>query len=190
MKNLSQVLSVITLITILINGCVNPREFQNKSDSSDSAPYGYPSPRSEINPLIVYPPPVATITTAEISALKVLDPPTPDPELGSISGLLLNGIQNIFMKNAQIYLLHVGGSDTDRIPPVLVGYQSKNGDIAGRTESDGQFVFQNVPPGNYFIIFSMDLSPIFSSPNSVQPVIIKVSDGDMINLGVVYYLSR
>lgn len=190
MKNILIVLWVIALVVIFIYGCVNPREFQNPTDSNDRAPAGYPSPRSEIDQLMVYPPPIATLTSEEISALKVVDPPAPDPELGSISGLLLNGIQNLLMKEAQIYLLHVGNSDADRIPPVLVGNQSKNGDIAGITESNGRFVFQNVPPGKYFIIFSMDLSPVYPSPNSVQPVLIKVSAGDMINLGTVYYLSR
>lgn len=189
-------LSCLVLISVFVfvSACspkVLPQPVENSSQVQAGTAYpisgdGTIVPDSNLR----YPAPITPLTQGEIKSLKVSDPPIPDSTMGSISGILLNGIQSTLMGNTDIYLTKGIGDNNGIIPPVLVGSLPSRGDVAGRTQSDGTFNFVDVPPGNYFLIVSMDLSPVVSSVKEDIALKIVVEKGKSTNLGVVFYTAK
>jgi hypothetical protein len=101
---------------------------------------GYPVPGSEQR---VYTDPIPT-------------PPqtAPDPLAGkaSVSGVLYSSTSNIILPNTQAYFTKASGTTNDQLNPVLGGPKPQIGDIAFTTDDKGEFEFNNIPPGKYFLV--------------------------------------
>jgi hypothetical protein len=114
-------------------------------------------------------------------------PPNPKPGSASISGVLygyryvIN--EKVLLSGAVIYLTRATGEKRDEVPPILVGALPEKGDILSRTDSNGVLMVNNIPPGNYFLIFSIDLSPIIQSKDDLKPRLIQLSANQKLNLG-------
>jgi len=185
---------LLIVLLIFVTAC-SPKIPLMPSEISPQAQAGTSYPISGVgtsvrDPSLGYPAPVTPLTLDKIESLKASDPPVPDSQMGSISGILINGIQLTRMGNTDIYLTKGIGDNNDIIPPVLVGSLPSRGDITGRTQADGTFIFTSVPPGNYFIIVSMDLSPVVSSIEEDITLKIVVQKDKAINLGVVFYTAK
>lgn len=182
-------------VFLIVTGCGNSQnQLDNEGTKATQIQSGYPVTGNEAHlptlDLPGYTPPKTTLSPALIAKLEVPDPPNPDKSLGSLSGLILDSNNNFQINNMNICLYHSTGIEEAKFPPFIVGCNSKNGDIMGKTDADGYFVFKNVPPGIYFLIVSIDQSPIFQSQDASQPYMIKVDSDAIINLGIVYYTSR
>ena len=140
--------------------------------------------------LLGYPSPIATLSSDAIENLVVEDPIYPDMNFGSVSGLILNGTTNTLMYDTDIFLFQTSEVENYKLPPFLIGWNPKNGDVSGKTQENGQFEFNNVIPGKYYLITSTDLSPIYKSPAEAQPLLIEVEANRINNLGKVFYMSR
>lgn len=134
-----------------------------------------------------YPPPLSTMSTRQINSLKVDDPILIDSTKGSVSGLIINDLQQMPLGTTDIYLTKGVGPENISMPAILAGSLSSRGDIPGKTLDSGVFMFNDIAPGKYFLIVSMDLSPIYLSPDADYPVLINVEAGKKLNLGIVYY---
>ena len=118
-------------------------------------------------------------------------PPTPQvPEplagMAAVSGTLFSANARYVVPQTTVYLTPGWGDTQDQVPNVFMGPGTV--DIRGRTDDDGQFVFDNVPPGTYYLISSAppydwtlgykNLTP--------EPLRIDVRAGDRFEAGVVY----
>lgn len=180
---------------LLLSGCSN-ESINQPNQSTDQMLIGtaYPAfdsvTEEPINTSPGYPPPLLPLTQKELASLKVPDPELTDYSMGSISGMLINGFQSTQMGNTDIYLAKGTGPENNLMPPVLAGSLLSRGDIRGKTLDRGDFFFTNIPPGNYFLVVSMDLSPVVSSIEENVPLMIVIEEGNIYNLGVVYYTAK
>lgn len=194
MSKLINSLWSVSFAIMMLTGCVNskgqiPQEDKEKTQIESS----YPAPNDPMSADLTLPgyiPPKTTLSPASISKLVVLDPPEPDKSLGSLSGLIIDSNLNSLLNYMNICLYHSINMEDNSFPPFIIGCNEQNGDIEGKTDANGQFIFKNVPPGKYFLIVTIDQSPIFQSPENVQPLLIQVDADNVLNLGVVYYTSR
>ncbi|WP_062195563.1 hypothetical protein [Anaerolinea thermolimosa] len=113
--------------------------------------------------------------------------PTPESGKASVYGVLVNFATSALMNNVDIYLTRAVGEDHNQVPPFLVGAIEKNGDIKGKTNNVGQFMFTNIPPGNYYLIVSMDLSPVTPKDTTTIPLLIQLRPDTITELGTIYY---
>ncbi len=185
----------LIFIIILLVGCSNtPIESTQNDFDSTQILFGYPAIETETTKkeafLSGYVAPKTTLSPGSLSNLSVSDPPESAAGFGSISGLLIDGNNNIVMTNTNIFLYHSSSVEDGKLPPVLVSSNPENGDISGITDNTGQFKFTNIPPGKYFLIVSIDLSPIYGSSAAAQPLLIEIGANSNINLGIVYYSFR
>lgn len=182
---------MIAICLFMFNAC-NPRSASQTPDLfKDEIQTSYPS--NEKNNLEkdfskIYPPPISTLT--DINSIKVDDPILTDSTKGSISGLIINYFQQRPLTDTDIYLTKGIGPNGSTMPSILAGSLTSRGDISGKTSDEGIFTFTDIDPGNYFLIVSMDLSPIFSSINDSAPLLISVEAGNKNNLGSVYYTGK
>lgn len=175
----------ILILFLAIVGCSSPQpNIEIPISTVDTIP-GYPViiVKTENS---AYPPP-EKIDPTSIQTLSYFNIPTPEPGKASVYGSLVNFSTFTLMSNVDIYLTRAIGKDHNQVPPILFGALEKNGDIEGKTNFDGQFVFSNIPPGNYYLIVSMDLSPVTSKNATTMPLLIEVKPDTIIKLGTVYY---
>jgi hypothetical protein len=178
-----------------IAGCSKVSQTQsNENKSTAQIATSYPSinfPTQEANQIPPgYPPSPKQLSKEELNSIIVPDPVLPDPSKGSLSGVLINGLQNTLMGATDIYLSKALGAENNELPPVLFGAIIDQGDIQGKTLDSGVFIFNNIPPGNYFLIVSMDLSPVVATMEENIPILIVVEEEQINNLGVVYYSAK
>lgn len=189
------ILIVYLLFGLFLDGCVQSTAIPSKPDLTiEPTTLAYPvyeiSGNGPNEDSASYPSPIKEFTDQEINNLVVADPPDPEVNLSSISGLIINNITKSQLGNTDIYLTRAVGENNDAMPPILLGRVIEKGDIAGKTLEDGTFVFSNIPPGNYFLIVSMDLSPCYKTVDAPSPLLIKALPGNSLNLGVIFYNSN
>lgn len=138
---------------------------------------GYPSPGDN--------PKKETAVDLQIT----LEAPTPEIGKASISGILFFSQQSVVMANLDLYLTRAIGTEKSEVPPILAGVISEKGDIPLRTNEMGEFSINNVPPGNYYLIVSQDLSVIMKADGTTSaPLLISLTPDQKLPLGIVYYV--
>jgi len=108
--------------------------------------------------------------------LIITNQPTALPDSYSIQGTITDILLNRPLKNMDIYLTPALGIDKDKIPNVLAGPLDDHGDIKGKTNDFGEFLFVNVPIGNYFLVVSVDQSILSKDKDAFSPLLIQVED--------------
>lgn len=186
--------SLIILCTLLLSACdLQPANQTPEVYNQGEIQTAYPNNREneeEKDISTSYPPPFSTMTNNEINSLQVDDPILSDNTKGSVSGLIINNIQQRPLGSTDIYLTKGIGPEGSSLPAILAGSLTNRDDISGITSDNGVFTFNDIAPGNYFLIVSMDLSPIYLSNNDTAPLLISIEAGKIINLGIVYYTGK
>lgn len=111
----------------------------------------------------------------------------PNLNLGSISGLIYQKSQRAIISNTSIYLTFAQGDEKDIPPPILAGPIREKGDIVSKTDSRGCFYFNNIPPGNYYLVvaFGYDYDIVVKSLEDPTPLLIRVEPNKRLALGVL-----
>jgi len=56
------------------------------------------------------------------------------------------------------------GENKDQVPGILIGSGLESrGDIVSRTDDQGNFYIDNIPPGNYFLVVSFQNNIVLTS---------------------------
>jgi len=115
-------------------------------------------------------------------------PSIPEAEKASISGVLYQISQSSLLKNFVVYLTPAQGENHDQPPPILAGPLADKGDIPSRTNEKGEFQFNNVPPGRYFLVvaFGYDYDIVIVSENNPVPFLIELKPNERKTLGTVF----
>ncbi len=88
--------------------------------------------------------------------------------------------------DTSVYLIRGVGPNQDEMPPVWPG--PVEGDIRGRTDMDGWFVFKDVPPGIYYMAIwaPLDYVIVEKQEGSLnKPLSLKVQGDQMLDLGLM-----
>jgi hypothetical protein len=123
-----------------------------------------------------------------LTPMPPADAPAPQAGLSSVSGALFSYTIGKIISETMFYLTPAGGVNRDAMPAFLAGPDSARGDITGRSDLYGNFAFDNIPPGSYFLIVSAPYNwcPAETAPDDSTPRLIRLGAGDRLALGVVY----
>jgi hypothetical protein len=147
--------------------------------TSVPSPLPTPGPRND-SP--VQPPPVVGVDIPDAPS-----PPEPPSGKSSVSGVAYSYTVKRFVPGTLFYL--TPASSDNQVPPLLVGPEPASGDIQGETGSQGEFVLNDVPPGDYYFVI---WAPPYSwsigeeSPTNPTPRLIRLGPDDKVSLGTVY----
>jgi len=133
--------------------------------------------------------PVATdLQKTVLTPMPPADAPPPQGGLASLSGALYSYTIQKIIPETMFYLTPAGGENRDSLPPFIAGPRRENGDITGRSDLYGNFAFDDIPPGSYFLIVSAPYNwcPAERSPSDGAALLIRLAAGDRLALGVVY----
>ncbi len=129
----------------------------------------------------------------QISPIQITpNPPAvaPEPEQGkaSISGTLYSPTQKMVIPGTQFYLTLGWGEDHREMPPVFVGPQVDKGDIDLRSDSQGNFSFNSITPGNYYLVVWAPLTwdVAQNSETDTQPLLLEIKPNQKYPFGIVY----
>jgi hypothetical protein len=158
-------------------------EVAPESTVPDAAGAAYPTPLSGIGPGGAYPEPgesgfVDPIIRPELGETM----PTPEPELGVVSGTVLDSRTEAAPPEAAVYLGRIVTTDTG----MRVVRLDKATDPSAVPEADGRFVFPAVQAGEYgLILVHPDISFIVENPETGYSLIFTVEPGQSIALGTI-----
>jgi hypothetical protein len=103
--------------------------------------------------------PSATRTRRPIEAISpVKEIPQATPGKASLSGTLYSLTILDVIPKTLFYLTKATGADNQQLPAAFIGPEPSQGDIAGRSDEYGNFILENIPPGNYFLVVSGPMS--------------------------------
>lgn len=190
LKNFSSLL----LIVLLLCSCSSSQHapiFEGSSSTAGTPVSSYPAPSSsekQSNPGY----PADFSEKSKVYGPNEL-PPTPSsvprPKSGSaaIGGTLFSFSTRMLVPGTNFYLARA--SDDKKVPAVFAGPDASKGDIQGKTDKNGQFVLDNVPPGDYYLavwsIYTWEIAmDQEKEPRSAR--LIEVKEGQQLNLGVVF----
>ena len=172
-------------ILVILVGCSYAEPINNMSSTPNAVLTGYPidNIKSQAD---VYPA-LEELDREMIKTLSIINLPDPVPGMASVTGVLINFSSSTLMKKVDIYLTKAVGQDQNQVPPILAGAFEERGDVKAITNEYGQFTFSDIPPGNYFLVLSMDLSLISVADAITTPLLIRLKPDTTLSLGDVYY---
>ena len=121
------------------------------SDQNDSPDEPYPAPEKDQDPPYPVENSLETGPAGQEPTFTV-DIPVPDDGKAAISGILYSYTIHQVIPGTAFYLSPAVGPDKQDVSPLLVGPQIENGDIPGRSESNGGVQLNNISPGNYYLV--------------------------------------
>lgn len=183
MKTLKIIIPILIVIFFSVSGCspavVNPTETTPIEEP------GYPA--FEESDSIEYPSPQKTYeNTSDLKAPQITNEPIEGS--ASISGLIYVPESKNIVTNTLIYLVPAEGENNDQVPGILIGSGLESrGDIISKTDENGIFFMDNIPPGNYFLIISFTNNIIIASKSAedLSPRLFKFSPNESVPLGLV-----
>ena len=130
------------------------------------------------------PTPVIRVFQEEILGADI-EFPLLDQGMAALGGVLYSYTVASTIPGTAIYLTHAIGDNKNQPPTVLVGPQESRGDIAATTDENGYFLFNNIKPGNYFLVVWAPLSwsMVEISENDQKPKLIELNPDQQLNLG-------
>lgn len=191
---MNRILILILLFVFLIQGCA-PTSIDSTLLNAEypssvelSTNNGYPEPN------MAYPRPA----TNEMSATpKYPDPnqeaitmmatqgpePTPSSDSGVVTGALF--LQGKPVQNVNIYLAEM---IKDSNGEESIATYDRTSSPRAFTDSDGNFVFSNVQPGNYSLILDIIVNSfLLGHPNGSGPILLTVKAAETYKLGKLDY---
>lgn len=111
---------------------------------------GYPAPTSAGD--LSYPAPGQGNEAPSNIPETPADVPDPESGMAAVSGVVYSSTVDRIVPGTMFYLTRAVGDNQRSLPPAFFGPLDEQGDIVGKTDEKGQFVLDNVPPGNYFLI--------------------------------------
>lgn len=116
------------------------------------------------------------------------DAPRPNTGKASISGTLYSFTLFRVIPKTLLYLTMASGVDNRDLPPVFIGPEQNQGDIAVTSDEKGQFFVNNIPSGNYFLVVSASFrwSLAVISDKDFTPLLIELKPDQRQPLGIVY----
>lgn len=122
-----------------------------------------------------------------------LEPPKdakpPKEGKASISGLLYQTQGSVILKNLDFFLSPaVAREDQMVVSPIITYPNPTRGDVIGKTDANGVFYINNIPPGEYFLIIIFPDRTVVAKPDQTSDVefLISLSEDDQIPLGVLF----
>jgi hypothetical protein len=198
----------ISFILILVSACdliaTPPVAVQPINPSGTAGPTDYSPQVTTVigDPAEMYPGQVVQISTAYPAwdrptvKLSDLTPPTdahsPSEGKVSISGLLYANNISVPLADIQFVLMPaVMVEGTPIVPPILTNGNPENGDIIGKTDTNGVFYLDDIAPGKYYLVINYpDHSEIAVEPeNTIQNHLFEFEADQSYPLGVIMILS-
>jgi hypothetical protein len=114
---------------------------------------------------------------------SAMQAPMPDPGRASLTGVLYTYTGHAPIPDTTFYLMLMREGDAR----VLVTPNEEKGDIRGRSDLDGKFVLNNVPPGKYNLVVwaPYQLIEAVKSPSDTTPLTITLEGDQRVALGNV-----
>lgn len=103
-----------------------------------------------------------------------------------LRGILYSYTIDSIIPGTGIYLTPAVGDNNNEFPTMLVGPQESRGDIATFSNLEGIFEFNDVEPGNYYLIVWAPLSwsVVVNSETDQQPMLIELSANQQLDMGI------
>lgn len=136
-----------------------------------------------------YPVPMSKSMVKPESIVAPKEAPLPENGKASISGIIFSKYSSTVLSNFRIYLSRAQGPNNDVVPPVLLGPLNDKGDIIGVSDENGIFEFNNLEPGNYYLIVIMPMTyeVAINSINDDRPKLISLKVNQRNPLGVIIF---
>ena len=151
---------LILLMLLFLNACTTP------------APSVVTNPNPETQK--DYPAPLTLVLT-----------PTSDPQMGQLSGRLL-------MKGQPVTtgILYLGALIKDSNGTEIVASFSRESKVRSDVDQNGKFVFTNVPPGRYGMVYDLVTNAfLMKSPDRDESLIVNIKANESLDLGNLDYAS-
>jgi hypothetical protein len=116
------------------------------------------------------------------------DIPQPDPGKSSLSGTIFSTVHSQVVAETAAYLTPGWGDKKEDPPIMIVGVRPQFGDISFRTDPNGQFTINNIPPGTYYLVVWAPYDWILGQKTSKNDDLLKITikADQKLPLGVVY----
>ncbi len=103
-----------------------------------------------------------------------------------LRGILYSYTINSNVTGTGIYLTPAVGNNRDEFPTMLVGPQESRGDITTASDLNGKFEFNDIEPGNYYLVVWAPLSwsVVEYSESDQRPMLIELSADQQLDLGI------
>jgi len=165
--------NLLILVLLLQNACGSVPKL---TEIPKKTIYGYPVTQNiEIE---AYPSPASFNEFEDLSVIQ------PDPDKATLKGKIM--LRSGFMlSKTTIYLTPAVGVNKDLPPIILIGPEENSGDLVSQTNNQGEFVFNNILPGFYYLIASSSNSYSIIEDNNQKPLLIKLRSGELMNLSLV-----
>ncbi|MGC8880007.1 MAG: hypothetical protein ACP5R2_12370 [Anaerolineae bacterium] len=112
--------------------------------------------------------------------------PTPLPGRAAVRGGIISRLTGMPIADTSVYLIRGVGPNRDEMPPVWPG--PVEGDVRGRTDMQGWFVFKDVPPGIYYMAVwaPLDYVVVERRENGLnKPLSLNVQADQILDLGLM-----
>lgn len=182
----TNLLSILILCLFLLSSCTTNNQLTDTRDGYpisenptfsaeilfDDASSAYPGEETEKSP------------TTELP--KDLDIPAPSSETAVVYGTLLSlSEENAPYIAPSLFLGSILTSEGNN--DVFLGSISIDDDPMAQQASNGKFVFQDIPPGEYGLFIWTPVSAfIVKDESHAEPVLIEVEPGQTYDLGTIY----
>jgi len=98
---------------------------------------------------------------------------TPKPGRASVSGVIWSTGGNGPIPKTSLYLSPVQSLDP-KAQPLILGPQNDRGDVRGVSDGEGRFVFNSIPPGQYFLYVWAPLNWIAATQNATTEDLLQI----------------
>jgi hypothetical protein len=185
-------LCVLLIAFLVLQGCTDNRSGTNPSPaqppsstsvSTTSSSYPASTDQESISQSYPNPEPIIDDEPVVVEAIEIpLDLPAPESGYGTIGGVIVNEGTNQPPPESLLYIAPLLYTDQG-LPIVSLDRQN---DPVAVLPPQGLFVFENIEPGEYSLVFfTPDYSFLIEDQSSGDSLILTVSPNQVIDLGLI-----
>jgi hypothetical protein len=177
---ISFILTVISATLIVCAGCQPDILSTTETSVLESDKTGYPPPPNEVSDAEGYP-------VDEYTPPDSVPEPKLNPSLGTVFGCILHHGEPVMG-----YSVYLADLLKDEQGQELVASLKRGSAPQAILDKDGNFVFNNVPPGRYALMFSDGMNSyllLVPQQGADEAIIVEVSAGEKFDLGTLNYLD-